>query len=503
MHTEKRSFRTKMTQIQDNSASSPSYRLATRRLKGKKAKFATLKKQVIETGLCTTCGACIASCEEHALSMVNDRPRLTGKCTVCGVCFHQCPKTVTTTPQLIGNFIDAFKARSLLPEAKQKGQDGGVVTSLLLYLIRENMIDGAVTTIKDPAVPWKPKPIIAQNEEDVLSSAGSIYSQSQAVGKLLDAIRSGMHSVAFVGCPCNIDAVTKMQDSPYGLVRLFMRSSVLKIGLFCMDAFSYDRLKHFLEVENKMPMEDIRKMTISKGKFHFIPKEGAGDVISYSVHELDRLRSSSCWYCVDLSAENADIAVGSVGAPDGSNAVIVRTGLGMEILQDAAALGYIELEPLKNFNPILNLANKKKIQLYNATRRRSYAFDTPVTIPRKPTEVQAAALLSDKERKLRRRIVRVTKVALSENKRNLRVSLENRGGKVLEHVQVKINLLAGGLFEPHSWEREVREWFPAEALDFEVPRLGEESTYSISIFDGLGEMVTKEVSIADLLAERG
>jgi hypothetical protein len=270
-----------------------------------------------------------------------------------------------------------------------------------------------------------------------------------------------------------------------------------------MDAFSYDRLKHFLEEENAMPLEDIKKMTIAKGKFHFIPKEEAGDVISYSVHDLDHLRSSSCWYCIDLTAENADISVGSVGAPDGFNAVIVRTGLGMEILQDAAALGYIELEPLKKFNPVLNLANKKKIQLYNATRRRSYAFHTPSTHPSERIESPTPTTLDDKERKRRRRLVRVTKVSLSSNKRNLTVSLQNRSGKVLEHVQVKINLLAGDLFEPQTWEREVREWFPVEALDFEVPRLGDDSTYTISIFDTLGEMLTKKVSIAELLTEKG
>jgi hypothetical protein len=95
----------------------------------------------------------------------------------------------------------------------------------------------------------------------------------------------------------------------------------------------------------------------------------------------------------------------------------------------------------------------------------------------------------------------VTKVSLSPNKRNLAVSLQNRSGKVLEHVQVKINLLAGDLFEPQTWEREVREWFPVEALDFEVPRLGDDSTYTISIIDALGEMLTKKVSIAELLAD--
>ena len=137
-----------MTESNPETPSLISYRLSKRRLESKKHdKFATLKKQVIDRGLCSACGACVASCSENALEMINERPQLVGRCTACGVCVHQCPKTKTTVPQLLGNFIEAFRAKSLLPEVK--GQDGGVVTSLLIYLLREKMVDGAVITQKD------------------------------------------------------------------------------------------------------------------------------------------------------------------------------------------------------------------------------------------------------------------------------------------------------------------------------------------------------------------
>ena len=134
-----------MTEFNRKSRSLSSFRLSKRKLKGdKEAKFATLKRQVIDKGLCSSCGACVASCSDNALEMINDLPKLTGKCTACGVCVHQCPKTKTTIPQLIGNFIDAFQAKSLIPEVV--GQDGGVVTSLLIYLLREEMVDGTIVT---------------------------------------------------------------------------------------------------------------------------------------------------------------------------------------------------------------------------------------------------------------------------------------------------------------------------------------------------------------------
>jgi coenzyme F420 hydrogenase subunit beta len=476
-----------------------SYRLSKRRLRGdKQAKFSTLKKQVIDRGLCSACGACVASCSENALEMVNDRPMLTGKCTACGVCVHQCPKTKTTIPQLLGNFIDAYHAKSLLPEVE--GQDGGVVTSLLVYLLREGMVDGTVVTTKDEHEYWKPKPIISTSEKEILNASGSIYSQSQAVGKLLEAIQSGLNSIAFVGCPCNIDAVSKMQNSPYGLVRLFMRSSVLKIGLFCMDAFSYDRLRDFIENVDKISLESIKKMTISKGQFKIIKQDG--ESISHSVHDMDRLRASSCHMCVDLTSENADISIGSVGAPEGYNTVLVRTGLGLEILEDAAESGYIELTPIsvKDLTPVLKLANLKKVQLYTVNRRRSYAFQISSQLSVERKEPPKTEILVEDEKIVKRpRIIRVSGTKLISNERHVRTTLENRSGKVLERVQVRITLLAGELFESHTWETAVREWFPSESLDFEFPRLGDDSEYILSVSDSQGKILTKKIAMSDLI----
>ncbi len=490
-----------MTEFHDG-PSLLSYNLSKRKIRGdKSAKFATLKKQVIDTGLCSACGACIASCNEHALEMIDDRPKMTGKCTACGVCVHQCPKTKTTVPQLVGNFIEAYNGRTLIPEVT--GQDGGVVTSLLIYLFREKMIDGAIVTTKDDVEYWKPKPVIAKTENDILKASGSIYSQSQAVGKLLEAIEAGLNSIAFVGCPCNIDAVSKMQNSPYGLVRLFMRSSVLKIGLFCMDAFSYDRLRYFIEEVDKIPIKSIQKMTISKGNFEFIQENG--EIKSHRVHDLDHLRASSCHYCVDFTAENSDISIGSVGASDGFNTILARTGLGLEILQDAADNGYIELSqlPVKKLNPVLTLANAKKVQFYNINRRRSYAFDVPQSITVEHTKPKIPEVLVEMGDDITRRgIVRIQETRLINEDRHIKVTLKNRSGKVLERVQVRITLLAGELFEAHTWETAIREWFPSEDLDFEFPRLGEDSEYILTVSDPKGKLQTKKIAISDLMPKQ-
>jgi coenzyme F420 hydrogenase subunit beta len=48
---------------------------------------------------------------------------------------------------------DVFTAKTMLPEVR--GQDGGVVTSMLLYAVEDGLIDSAVATTKSNEELWK------------------------------------------------------------------------------------------------------------------------------------------------------------------------------------------------------------------------------------------------------------------------------------------------------------------------------------------------------------
>jgi coenzyme F420 hydrogenase subunit beta len=324
--------------------------------------FGKLKREIIDPGICTLCGACVASCE--VLNIVEGKPALKGKCTACGVCYNQCPRTITTESSLIGNVRDVFTAKTMLTEVK--GQDGGVVTSMLLYAFEEGLIDSAVVTVKNEEEPWKPVPIIAQTREDILRSQGSIYVHSLTMETLMSAIKRGSRSIGFVGPSCNIDAVYKMQNSPYGLLHMFMRANILKMGLFCMDTFNYEGLKTFLSSKG-IPLSDVKEMKISKGKFSV--KTDLEHI--FPLNDLDAFRNGSCTVCTDLTAEKADISFGGVGSKEGYTTVLARTGLGLELFKDAEDKGYIKIEPLERegLERILRQARAKKVQMYMIKRR--------------------------------------------------------------------------------------------------------------------------------------
>ncbi len=325
--------------------------------------FGRLKREVINQGICTLCGACVASCE--ALAVEKGKPALKGICTACGVCYNQCPRTITTEKNLIGNVRDVFTAKSMLPYVR--GQDGGVVTSMLLYALEEGLIDSAVVTVKSEEEPWKPVAIVAQSREDILRASGSIYVHSMTMEALMSAIKRGSHSIAFVGPSCNIDAVYKMQKSPYGLLHLFMRANILKMGLFCMDTFNYEGLKSFLEKKG-IPISNVKEMKIKRGKFKVI----ADSTHIFPLSEIDAYRNGSCTVCTDLTAEKADLSFGGVGSRDGYTTVLARTGLGLELFQDAEDRGYIKIEHLskEGLEKVLRQAKAKKVQMYMIKRRK-------------------------------------------------------------------------------------------------------------------------------------
>jgi coenzyme F420 hydrogenase subunit beta len=335
-----------------------------RSLKAEKGRgFGKLSREIIKPGICTLCGACAASCDY--IEIWDGRPRLIGPCNSCGICYNQCPRTITTEEALIGKIRFAYAAKSRLKGIR--GQDGGVVTALLAYALDEGLIDCAVVTAKSEQEPWKPVAIVAESYEDLLRSAGSMYSHSMTMEQLMDAIRKGRRSIAFVGPSCNIDAVYKMQKSSYGLLHLFMRASILRFGLFCMDSFDYEGIKRFAE-SNGFSLKDIDSMKIRKGKLEL----GAGGRLSeYPLSEIDEYRSSSCKYCTDMAAENSDISFGGIGSPQGYTTVLTRSAIGHEIFNEAINAGFVDAYPLEKAGTeaVLRLARLKKVQMYGLHRR--------------------------------------------------------------------------------------------------------------------------------------
>ena len=78
----------------------------------------------------------------------------------------------------LGKYKTAVAARSTSAEVLRCSQDGGIVTSMLLYALEEGIIDGAIVAGQGEN-PWQPKPIVATSAEEILSARepGTILSE--------------------------------------------------------------------------------------------------------------------------------------------------------------------------------------------------------------------------------------------------------------------------------------------------------------------------------------
>ncbi|MFX0011777.1 MAG: Coenzyme F420 hydrogenase/dehydrogenase, beta subunit C-terminal domain [Candidatus Hermodarchaeota archaeon] len=437
-----------------------------KKLEGKKDSYGMLMKEIIRAGICTECGTCAAVCPVLEWDHLSAQPKLVGKCTGCGICYNQCPRTITDPIQLMGEFKTGYVSNTNIPEVIG-GQDGGTVTSLLCYLFDEHLIDAAIVSMRDPDNPWHPVAQIITSKNDAIKASGSIYSHSQTVEALMDAIREDYRSIAFVGTPCNIDAVNKMTNSPAGMLKYFMRAHILKIGLFCMDSFAPEALYPFFESDG-IDLSKVVKMDINKGKFHIYYERDGEPVKSYTIAQLDKFKSSSCNFCTDLTAENADISVGSVGSGAKKNTVFARTGIGAEIIEDAANKGYLTIEPYNaiNLNAVLFLAKLKKVSQYNIQKRKVFIVREPREIeePRvetKPEEETVAKPLGS------RKFLSVSK-EINEEEKVLKISLTNSVGYILEDIKIRIVTIEE-LFEKKPWITTIRELFPFESIDIGYP----------------------------------
>lgn len=342
--------------------------------------FNELVSHVISRGLCTGCGACVAVCPfPNVLAYEHEEPKLVGECTNCGICPRVCPRYESSVTEMenfvfgrqremdeeFGVYKQVLVARSTDEEVLRKSQDGGVVITILTSALESGLIDGAITSGVNPANPWLPSPSVVTTRSEMVANAGTRYSLSPGPTVLKNCVQVGLKKIAFVGTPCQILAIRRIQRSlpKYG------KNLALTIGLFCSESFSYTGLMiEKIQNELGLNLNDIEKVNI-KGKFLIIMK--TGEVREISLKEAKKFARPSCQYCDDFSAELADISCGGVGL-DGWTYTVVRTDRGAEIFDNAKKS--LKIEPAENFQVptklLLKLSKGKRGRLESILSQR-------------------------------------------------------------------------------------------------------------------------------------
>jgi coenzyme F420 hydrogenase subunit beta len=102
------------------------------------------------------------------------------------------------------------------------------------------------------------------------------------------------------------------------------------IGLFCFEAFEYEKLKDITKRIMNIDLDKAEKTQIHKGKFIV---EIDGIKYSAKIKEFHDAIQGGCAYCKDFVGRLADVSVGSVGSPEGFSTVIVRSNRGKNLVE--------------------------------------------------------------------------------------------------------------------------------------------------------------------------
>ncbi|MEM4647674.1 MAG: Coenzyme F420 hydrogenase/dehydrogenase, beta subunit C-terminal domain, partial [Candidatus Nezhaarchaeales archaeon] len=132
-------------------------------------------------------------------------------------------------------------------------------------------------------------------------------------------------SVMVVGLPCQIRAIERLAEFDIGI----SRKVTYKVGLFCKHNLDYDSMVERLLPKVGVAVEDLAKVDV-KGKV--IVYDKAGRSYELPLSEYESLTRPSCLQCPEFVSRYADINVGSTGAPDGWNMVLVMSKRGEELI---------------------------------------------------------------------------------------------------------------------------------------------------------------------------
>ena len=174
-------------------------------------------EEVVRSRSCRSCGYCFSVCPVNAISMAYAdgffRPEVnTNQCVQCGKCVKCCPAEAEFAEAgLLGHYIKLQLAHSSDCKVRHNATSGGVINSLVRFLLKEQVVDGVLMAGYDSkSVNEISSQLITLNEIHSLEEKARDYASRYVLTPVLTGLRNipaKIKKLAVVGTPCQIQAL--------------------------------------------------------------------------------------------------------------------------------------------------------------------------------------------------------------------------------------------------------------------------------------------------------
>lgn len=238
---------------------------------------------------------------------------------------------------------DMYIARSRDREIAEKGECGGVVSSLLKFALENGRADAVLAVKAMDGNRYDGVPVLITEPNEITSAAGALHCASPNLARFVKNYLDGasLLKMAIVVKPCDAKAIIELAKRTQ--VNL---DNLLLIGLNCTGTLSPAKAKRMLKDEFGVDPADVTGEDIEDN--NLIIKLKGGTEKKKDLAELEERgygRRENCRRCETNIPVMADIACGKWGTTDKKTTFVeVLSEKGTDFIKAAIEAGYIEVE---------------------------------------------------------------------------------------------------------------------------------------------------------------
>jgi coenzyme F420 hydrogenase subunit beta len=311
-----------------------------------------LEMEVWSLDDCAGCGLCVAACSKQVLGwnggnhpVLEERIQTVGytkgpldSCTFCEhFCEETCPrldKWAALEPQV----VLAARARGPI----RSGAPNDVIKGILTAGRSAGLLDGVVMLDVDP---WELKPIarVCTTVEDIVESVGPQFLWAPVFDALNEAVFTrGMRNIAVVGTPCSAQAIRKLKSSTNQRLKPYQEAIRLSVSVFCTGIYKPEMIDEILIDRMGVRREQVKRIEISPDREWLRAVLWDDSERTIPRQQAEHYTRNGCGSCDDYLGESADLAVGSLGAPQDSSTLIIRSRAGDVFVRNAIQMSLLE-----------------------------------------------------------------------------------------------------------------------------------------------------------------